>query len=158
MKTLEIFWDVGSPYTYLAIKHLEQRWEEVGERVMLRPFLIGGVFKGTGNSMPAAVPANDAVVLLLCRGDDDGAPVELIDVQHVSPRLVVFTTSAATMVLKGCRRPFFSGQGFGWMSVGGNQHFHLVYKAFHLTVLRTISSSCNPISSIVHVRSSAFLR
>ena len=63
MKTLEIFWDVGSPYTYLAIKHLEQRWEEVGERVRLRPFLIGGVFKGTGNSMPAAVPAKAAYMM-----------------------------------------------------------------------------------------------
>ena len=63
MKTLEIFWDVGRPYTYLAIKHLEQRWEEVGERVRLRPFLIGGVFKGTGNSMPAAVPAKAAYLM-----------------------------------------------------------------------------------------------
>ena len=63
MKTLEIFWDVGSPYTYLAIKQLEQRWEEVGDRVRLRPFLIGGVFKGTGNSMPAAVPAKAAYMM-----------------------------------------------------------------------------------------------
>ena len=57
MKKMEIFWDVGSPYTYLAIKRVQQRWGEIGEHVEFRPFLVGGVFKGTGNNMPASVPA-----------------------------------------------------------------------------------------------------
>lgn len=57
MKTMELFWDVGSPYTYLAVKQVEQRWSEAGEQVVLRPFLVGGVFKSIGNTMPASVPA-----------------------------------------------------------------------------------------------------
>ena len=60
MNKLELFWDVGSPYSYLAIKQLEKKWSVLKERVDLKPFLIGGVFKATGNSMPAAIPAKAA--------------------------------------------------------------------------------------------------
>lgn len=57
MATLELFWDVGSPYSYLAITQAPGLVAEVGGTLLLRPFLLGGVFKATGNKMPAAVPA-----------------------------------------------------------------------------------------------------
>ncbi len=54
---LEFFWDVGSPYTYLAFTQLPRLQERTGATIRLRPFLLGGVFKATGNTMPAAVAA-----------------------------------------------------------------------------------------------------
>ena len=54
---IEIFWDVGSPYTHLAIGQLEAMQKRSGLPVELRPFLIGGVFKSTGNSAPGILPA-----------------------------------------------------------------------------------------------------
>ncbi len=57
MKKIEFFWDVGSPYTYLAFTQLSKISAATNLAVELRPFLLGGVFRSTGNSMPAQVPA-----------------------------------------------------------------------------------------------------
>jgi 2-hydroxychromene-2-carboxylate isomerase len=57
MTKLEVFWDAGSPYTYLAITQLEGLAKRTGVEIELIPFLLGGVFKAAGNTMPAAVPA-----------------------------------------------------------------------------------------------------
>ncbi len=57
MASFEFFWDVGSPYTYLAFTQLAGLEQRTGAAAKLRPFLLGGVFKSTGNNMPAAVPA-----------------------------------------------------------------------------------------------------
>ncbi len=57
MKKLELYWDVGSPYTYLAITQLPDLIKRTGAQVELMPFLLGGVFKGANNRMPAEVPA-----------------------------------------------------------------------------------------------------
>lgn len=54
---LEVFWDAGSPYTYLAITQLDALAKKTGAEIELKPFLLGGVFKAAGNTMPAAVPA-----------------------------------------------------------------------------------------------------
>ena len=63
MKQLEIYWDVGSPYSYLALVQLENSWKEIGDFVVSKPFLVGGVFKATGNVMPASVPAKALYML-----------------------------------------------------------------------------------------------
>jgi 2-hydroxychromene-2-carboxylate isomerase len=63
MRKLEFFWDVGSPYTYLATTQLEGLRKRTGAVVEFRPFLLGGVFKSAGNQLPAAVP-NKAVYML----------------------------------------------------------------------------------------------
>ncbi|TNE84971.1 MAG: 2-hydroxychromene-2-carboxylate isomerase [Deltaproteobacteria bacterium] len=55
MTTLEFFFDLGSPYSYLAAQRLRHGVE--GIEVAWRPFLLGAVFKATGNTMPAANPA-----------------------------------------------------------------------------------------------------
>lgn len=57
MTKIELFWDVGSPYTYLALTQIDALVERTGAELELRPFLLGGVFKSAGNTMPAAVPA-----------------------------------------------------------------------------------------------------
>ena len=54
--TVEYFWDVSSPYTYLAHTQLPALAERTGATIVYRPFLLGGAFKLAGNSMPAGVP------------------------------------------------------------------------------------------------------
>jgi 2-hydroxychromene-2-carboxylate isomerase len=54
---VEFFWDVGSPYTYLAAAQLPALLARTGARVRYRPMLVGGLFRVAGNTMPAAVPA-----------------------------------------------------------------------------------------------------
>ena len=56
-KTIEFFWDCGSPYTYLASTQIEQLARDNGAELRWRPFLLGGAFQATGNRMPAAIPA-----------------------------------------------------------------------------------------------------
>lgn len=57
MAKLEFFWDVGSPYTYLASTQMDGIRQRTGAEVVFRPFLLGGVFRSTGNEMPARVAA-----------------------------------------------------------------------------------------------------
>ncbi len=56
-KTLEFFFDVGSPTTYLAYTQLPKLALECGATLRYRPMLLGGVFKATGNASPVSVPA-----------------------------------------------------------------------------------------------------
>ncbi len=56
-KTVEFFFDLGSPASYLAWTQLPRLRAEHGATVLLRPMLLGGVFQATGNSSPATVPA-----------------------------------------------------------------------------------------------------
>ncbi len=56
-KTVEFFFDVGSPTTYLAYTQLPALAAACGATVAWRPMLLGGVFKATGNASPVTVPA-----------------------------------------------------------------------------------------------------
>jgi len=56
-KTVEFFFDVGSPTSYLAFKQLPGLAAACGATVSYRPMLLGGVFKATGNASPVSVPA-----------------------------------------------------------------------------------------------------
>ena len=56
-KSVEFFFDVGSPTVYLAATQLSKIAGRHGAPVLWRPFLLGGVFKATGNVSPATVPA-----------------------------------------------------------------------------------------------------
>jgi 2-hydroxychromene-2-carboxylate isomerase len=56
-RVLEFFFDVGSPYSYLAATQVGRVGERAGAPVRWRPFLLGGVFKATGNDMPARLAA-----------------------------------------------------------------------------------------------------
>jgi 2-hydroxychromene-2-carboxylate isomerase len=56
-KTIEFYFDVGSPTSYLAYTQLPKIAAEAGARIEWRPMLLGGVFKATGNASPVTVPA-----------------------------------------------------------------------------------------------------
>jgi len=56
-RTLEYFFDVGSPTAYLAWTQLPRLVAETGATIAWRPMLLGGVFKATGNTSPVTVPA-----------------------------------------------------------------------------------------------------
>jgi 2-hydroxychromene-2-carboxylate isomerase len=51
-RTLEFFFDYGSPYSYLASAVLPDLARRHGAALVYRPMLLGGVFKATGNQSP----------------------------------------------------------------------------------------------------------
>lgn len=79
MAKLEFFWDVGSPYTYLASTQMDGLRQRTGAEIVFRPFLLGGVFRSTGNEMPAAVQAKAAYMTDDLRrwGDEYGVEMRL---------------------------------------------------------------------------------
>ena len=62
-KSLEFFFDVGSPTTYLAWTQLPKIAAEAGATIIWRPMLLGGVFKATGNQSPVNIPAKGRYML-----------------------------------------------------------------------------------------------
>jgi 2-hydroxychromene-2-carboxylate isomerase len=54
-KTVEFFFDVGSPAAYLALTQLPAIARETGATIAYKPFLLGGVFQATGNRSPMEV-------------------------------------------------------------------------------------------------------
>jgi 2-hydroxychromene-2-carboxylate isomerase len=56
-KTVEFYFDLGSPATYLAYTQLPKICEQTDSRLVYIPMLLGGVFKATGNASPATIPA-----------------------------------------------------------------------------------------------------
>jgi 2-hydroxychromene-2-carboxylate isomerase len=57
MATLEFFYDFISPYSYLASARVEEVATRANGTVRFRPFLLGGVFKATGNRAPIETAA-----------------------------------------------------------------------------------------------------
>jgi len=62
-KTLEFYFDFGSPTAYLAHKRLGQLSKQYGLQVRYMPMLLGGVFKATGNTSPVTIPAKGKYML-----------------------------------------------------------------------------------------------
>lgn len=60
---VEFFFDIASPYSYLASTQIDDLEDETGATVRWRPFLLGGVMKATGNAPPAQVPAKAKYML-----------------------------------------------------------------------------------------------
>ncbi|MFJ4495744.1 2-hydroxychromene-2-carboxylate isomerase [Pseudomonas atacamensis] len=56
-KTVEFYFDLGSPTTYLAHTQLAQICADTKSELIYIPMLLGGVFKATGNASPAVIPA-----------------------------------------------------------------------------------------------------
>lgn len=56
-KAVEFLFDFGSPTSYLAYKQLPKIASRHGARIVWTPILLGAVFKATGNTSPAMVPA-----------------------------------------------------------------------------------------------------
>lgn len=62
-RTVEFFFDFGSPATYLAWTQLPALCARYQATLLCRPMLLGAVFKATGNSSPALVPAKGRYLL-----------------------------------------------------------------------------------------------
>ena len=56
---VEFFYDLSSPWTYLAFTNLWQMLERTGEQAVLRPILVGGVFNAVNPSVYAAREMTD---------------------------------------------------------------------------------------------------
>lgn len=54
-RTLEFYYDYGSPYSYLADTQVETIAKRAGTALVRKPMLLGGVFKATGNASPMTV-------------------------------------------------------------------------------------------------------
>ena len=62
-KTVEFFFDVGSPASYLAWTQLDAIAKRHDAQIIWRPMLLGAVFQAVGNTSPASVPAKGAYML-----------------------------------------------------------------------------------------------
>lgn len=62
-REIELFFDIGSSYSYLAATQMAGLTARTGVPVRWRPFLLGAVFKATTNDMPARVPAKARYML-----------------------------------------------------------------------------------------------
>lgn len=56
---VEFFFDLSSPWTYLAFTNLWPVLERTGEQAVLRPILVGGVFNAVNQSVYAAREMTD---------------------------------------------------------------------------------------------------
>ena len=64
MKSVEFYFDLGSPYSYLAYYRLLQMAERQEIQIVYKPILLGGVFKATGNRSPIEIPVKGAYSIL----------------------------------------------------------------------------------------------
>ncbi|PPR15048.1 MAG: 2-hydroxychromene-2-carboxylate isomerase [Alphaproteobacteria bacterium MarineAlpha9_Bin3] len=56
-KNVDFYFDYGSPATYLAWTQIDKIINDGKAKLNMIPMLLGGVFKETGNSSPAFIPA-----------------------------------------------------------------------------------------------------
>ena len=63
-KSVDFYFDVGSPTAYLAHNRLKQLKLEYGCSVIYHPVLLGGLFKASGNSSPVTVPAKGRYMMM----------------------------------------------------------------------------------------------
>lgn len=67
MKKLEFFYDISSPWTYLAFTNIQSLAKDEGAEIVFKPFLVGGVFNSVNPSVyqqrDNPVPAKAAYTL-----------------------------------------------------------------------------------------------
>jgi 2-hydroxychromene-2-carboxylate isomerase len=56
VKKVEFFFDLSSPYSYLAATQLKPLAARHGAEIAWKPMVLGALFKAVGNDMPARVP------------------------------------------------------------------------------------------------------
>ena len=54
MKTVEFYFDLSSPWTYLAFNNIQPIIEQNGAEIIWKPFLVGGVFNAVNQDVYAA--------------------------------------------------------------------------------------------------------
>lgn len=60
---LEFFYDIVSPWSYLAFEALVRRRADWNLELVMRPAFLGGVMKATGNAPPASLPARGVYLM-----------------------------------------------------------------------------------------------
>jgi 2-hydroxychromene-2-carboxylate isomerase len=56
MKRVDFYFDLSSPYSYLAATQLGELGRRSGAEVAWKPIVLAALFKAVGNDMPARVP------------------------------------------------------------------------------------------------------
>lgn len=57
MKSVEYYFDVGSPYSYIGFELIQSIAQKHQAEVLWKPIILSRVFQETGNRSPATVPA-----------------------------------------------------------------------------------------------------
>lgn len=63
MKSVDFYYDYGSPASYLAWTQLPGLCQRHQAALNYKPIVLGAIFKATGNASPAAVPAKGRYVM-----------------------------------------------------------------------------------------------
>ena len=63
-KSVEFYFDVGSPAAYLAWMQVPRLAAETEARIAYKPMLLGGVFQATGNQSPMTIAAKGRYVMM----------------------------------------------------------------------------------------------
>lgn len=61
-KSVEFFFDFGSPASYLAYTQIPQLCAQARAALVYKPMLLGGVFQATGNQSPVNIPAKGGYI------------------------------------------------------------------------------------------------
>jgi len=67
MKKIDFYFDVGSPYSYLAHTQLKKYEKETGEKVNYLPILVGGLHKLAGITAPGLIPIKAKYLIKDCK-------------------------------------------------------------------------------------------
>jgi 2-hydroxychromene-2-carboxylate isomerase len=63
-KSVDFYFDFGSPAAYLAYTQLPKLRADTGATVVMKPVLLGGVFQSTGNRAPISVPLKGSYLFM----------------------------------------------------------------------------------------------
>jgi len=108
MPTLEFFYDVGSPWTYLAFHEIETVAAEAGALLVWKPILVGGVFNAVNPGVYAA-RANPTKARAAYMAKDLADWARLYGLRIVWPPSVFPVNSVAAM--RGVLAAFDAGRG-----------------------------------------------
>jgi len=108
MQTLEFFYDVGSPWTYLAFHKIGEVAGEAGARLVWKPILVGGVFNAVNPGVYAA-RANPTKARAAYMAKDLADWARLYGLRIVWPPSVFPVNSVA--VMRGVLAAFDAGRG-----------------------------------------------
>ncbi|HWP10326.1 MAG TPA: 2-hydroxychromene-2-carboxylate isomerase [Ramlibacter sp.] len=62
-KTVDFYFDVGSPAAYLAWHRLPRICDDAGATLAYKPMLLGGVFQAAANQSPMNIPAKGRYIM-----------------------------------------------------------------------------------------------
>ncbi len=108
MQTVEFFYDVGSPWTYLAFHKIAEVAGEAGARLVWKPILVGGVFNAVNPGVYAA-RANPTKARAAYMAKDLADWARLYGLRIVWPPTVFPVNSVAAM--RGVLAAFDAGRG-----------------------------------------------